>query len=142
MDLFVCSQYLLRSRTAELLCVLGGLSARSCGTAPDAEVPVSDSLLRNADRIFCMEEHHRLLLSDFSHFGAAPLHVLGIPDEFYRFDELLVARLQAAVALHAPRVASALSQGYATFQKLPAECRQTLSDGCARPSKALTPAQN
>lgn len=139
MYLFVCSQSLLRSRTAELLCVLGGVSARSCGTSSDAEAPVSDNLLKNADRVFCMETHHRLMLGGFAHFGAVPIHVLDIPDEFFRFDEALVYRLQEAVNRHAPDVAAALRSGYASFKNMPEAARKALSDGCARPAKQATP---
>jgi predicted protein tyrosine phosphatase len=40
MILFVCSQGMIRSRTAEVLTIRTDLVARSCGTDFDAIVPV------------------------------------------------------------------------------------------------------
>ncbi len=66
--LFVCTQNLLRSLTAEAL-YRGrpDLDVRSAGIAPDARVPVTEELLQWAEIVFVMEERHRQYRYSFSH---------------------------------------------------------------------------
>lgn len=119
MILFVCSQGKLRSRTAELLCLFGGLYARCAGTDQDAEAPISDAMLRQASLVVCMEKHHQTALKDFQHYGAAPCVLLGIPDEFDRMSHSLVRSLIYQVSFHDQVVAQAMERGYALLSDQP-----------------------
>jgi len=92
--LFVCTQNLLRSPTAEAL-YRGrpGLEVRSAGIAPDARVPVTEELLQWAEIVFVMEERHRQYLPRhfFSAFGGGKRIVcLEVPDVFHFMDPELV----------------------------------------------------
>ncbi len=91
--LFVCSQGRIRSRTAEVLAVRAGMDARSCGTDADAMVPINDHLIREADIIVCMEEHHAATVREFMHAEGKSIHVLGIEDIYEPFAPRLVAVL-------------------------------------------------
>lgn len=119
MIIFVCSLGKLRSRTAELLCLFGGVYARACGTAPDAEAPVTDALLRQASLVVCMEGEHKKALADFQHYGAAPAVTLGIPDEFNRLEHALVRDLIYQMRFHNLKVAEAMERGYAVLSAQP-----------------------
>lgn len=119
MILFVCSLGKLRSRTAELLCLFGGLDARACGTAPEALAPVSDGLLREADLVVCMEAVHQRALRSFQHYGACETVTLGIEDCYDRLEPELVALLCYQVRLHAPHVAAAMERGKSILAGLP-----------------------
>lgn len=119
MVLFVCSLGKLRSRTAELLCLFGGLDARACGTAPEALAPVTDGLLREADLVVCMESHHKKALKPFQHYGACLTVTLGVEDVYDRLDPELVRSLCYQVRLHAPEVADAMEKGALKLQSLP-----------------------
>lgn len=66
----------IRSRTAEVLAVRGGMDARSCGTDADAIVPINDHLIREADIIVCMEDHHAATVREFMHAEDKAIHVL------------------------------------------------------------------
>lgn len=58
--LFVCSQNLLRSPTAEaVFAEYDEVEALSAGTAPDAATPLSADLIERAEIIFAMEDRHR-----------------------------------------------------------------------------------
>lgn len=105
MILFVCSQGRIRSRTAEVCAVRGGLDARSCGTDADAVVPLNDHLIRLADIVICMEEHHAAAVREFMHADGKTLHVLGIEDIYEPFAPKLVAALVAALNDPLPDVA-------------------------------------
>jgi predicted protein tyrosine phosphatase len=106
MILFICSQAKLRSRTAELLCLFGGITARSAGIDKDAEVPLNDTLIRKASTLICMEAEHHDALKAFPSFsqrtGPAPV-VLHVPDSFDRLEPALVEKLISSVRLSVPR---------------------------------------
>src|SRR5260370_22282957 len=93
MVLFLCSRGKLRSRTAELLCLFGGLDARSAGTDRDALAPVTDTLLRHADLVVCMQPQHRWAINELAHYDASKVVVLGIPDRYDRLEPALVRLL-------------------------------------------------
>ena len=119
MIVFVCSLGKLRSRTAELLCLFGGLDARACGTGQDALVPVTDNLLREADLVVCMENTHKAALRGFQHYGTCDVVTLGIEDNYDRLDPELVSLLCYQVRLHSPDVADAMERGAKTLKSLP-----------------------
>lgn len=111
MILFVCSQGRIRSRTAEVLAVRGGLDARSCGTDADAVVPINDHLIRLADVIVCMEEHHAVSVREFMHAEGTDIRVLGIEDIYERFEPCLVAILSSRLEILLPVVSQAIEAG-------------------------------
>lgn len=91
--LFVCTQNLLRSPTAEALYrSRPGLETRSAGIAPDARVTITEELLRWAEIVFVMEEGHRLYLQrNFPALAQANRVVcLNVPDVFSYMDPDLV----------------------------------------------------
>lgn len=112
MYLFVCSQSFLRSRTAEILCLLGGVEARCCGIDSSALYPVNNELLRSADQVFCMEKRHRDGIKTYEGFDAARTAVLNIPDDFERFDPELVRLLVQKIGGLNEEVAEAIAHGY------------------------------
>ncbi|KVP16909.1 hypothetical protein [Burkholderia ubonensis] len=111
MILFVCSQGKLRSRTAELLCLFGGVHARSAGSDNDADVPLNDALIRQATLIVCMEKKHHQALKEFQHYGNCPSVLLGIPDEFDRLQDELVRDLIFQTRFHDVALANAMARG-------------------------------
>lgn len=135
--LFVCSQGKLRSRTAELLCLFGGVYARACGTDPDAEAVVTDPLLRQADLVVCMEPHHKQALASFQHYMKAPTVTLGIPDHYDRLDPMLIRSLIFQMRVHDRSVAEAMARGNTLLNSL-AGYHSTL--GSATPQPAHNPA--
>ena len=96
--LFVCSQNVMRSATAEAL-YRGepDLEVASAGTNDDAVSPVSEEVLEWAEIVVVMESHHRRKLQD--RFRAAVrgkrVVVLGVPDHFGLMEPALVAALRA-----------------------------------------------
>lgn len=137
MILFICSQAYLRSRTAEILTTLGGLAARSAGTDPTAEAPVTNELLRSADVVFCMEPAHQILISEFPSVQANPPHVLGIPDDYFRLDDALIDLLISRTAPLHPPTSEALARGAVAYRALPDALQLGLCDGAGRRKKAL-----
>ena len=107
--LFVCSQGRIRSRTAEVLAVRGGIDARSCGTDADAMVPINDHLVRESDIIVCMEEHHAATVREFMHAEGNTIHVLGIEDIYEPFAPRLVAVLLTKIGALLPDAAQAMA---------------------------------
>lgn len=98
--LFVCSQNLLRSPTAEaVFSTYPGVEALSAGTNHDATTPISADLIEWADAVLVMEKHHRnKLTSRFkSAFKTKRLAVLDIPDEYGFMDPELVRILKSKV---------------------------------------------
>ena len=95
--LFVCSRNRLRSPTAEAV-VDGwpGVVALSAGTAPDADVRVSQDLVEWADVVVAFEPRHRRRLAAL--VGRAlrdtRVVVLGIPDDYSFMDPALVQILR------------------------------------------------
>ncbi len=103
--LFVCSQNLLRSPTAEqVFADWPGIETASAGTNPDAVIPVTPELLQWADTIFVMEEAHRSRLSARfgTYLGRARVICLQIPDRYRRMDPQLIRILQQRVPGHLP----------------------------------------
>ena len=103
--LFVCSQNLLRSPTAERIFTgREGLEVRSAGTSDDATHPLTEDLVEWADMIVVMERHHRnRLLRKFGSCARAKrIVVLEIPDEYEFMDETLIQLLKAKMARHLP----------------------------------------
>ena len=98
--LFICTQNLLRSPTAERI-----FSARpehevaSAGMAPDAVKLVSADVIEWAEMIFVMEDwHQELLQRRFGrHLEQKHLICLGIPDRYEYMDTELVELLQRKV---------------------------------------------
>lgn len=107
--LFVCSQGRIRSRTAEVLAVRGGMDARSCGTDADAMVPINDHLIREADIIVCMEEHHAATVREFMHAEGKTIHVLSIEDIYEPFAPRLVAVLLTKIDALLPDLSRAMA---------------------------------
>jgi predicted protein tyrosine phosphatase len=102
--LFVCTQNLMRSPTAEML-YRGrpGIEVRSAGIAPDVIVPVTEELLQWAEIVFAMDAGHRLYLQ--THYftawgGAKRIECLDVPDIYQYMDPKLVHVLTAKLRLH------------------------------------------
>jgi predicted protein tyrosine phosphatase len=99
--LFVCSQNVLRSPTAEaVFSPLEGLEVLSAGTDDEAECPISADLIEWAEIIFVMERVHQQRLT--KKFGPLlrdkRLIVLGIPDNYEYMDPELVEILKLKVS--------------------------------------------
>ncbi len=98
--LFICSRNLWRSRTAETIFRKDRrVEVKSAGTSPSARIRVREDLLRWADLVFVMEEHHaEKLVSCFGREGLREkLVVLGIPDAYLYMDNELVDELRDSV---------------------------------------------
>jgi predicted protein tyrosine phosphatase len=108
-----------RSRTAELLCLFGGEYAKSAGTDLDAESPVSDTLLRTANIVVCMENNHKVALREYNHYMAAPTVTLGIPDVFNRMEDQLCLDLIYQMQVHYPDIALKMQKGYELLKSNP-----------------------
>ena len=108
--LFVCSQGRIRSRTAEVIAVRGGMDARSCGTDADAVVPINDHLIREAGIIVCMEEHHAATVREFMHADGKTIHILEIEDIYEPFTPRLIAVLTAKINGILPEVSRAMAR--------------------------------
>jgi len=101
--LFICSQNLMRSPTAEA--VFGrrpGVEAASAGVHREAERPVSVALLEWADLVLVMEHAHRRALQRRLGEAAArrPIVVLDIPDRYPFMHPELVRLLEDRVSPH------------------------------------------
>lgn len=94
--LFVCTGNTDRSPTAEkLFDHHRHYTARSCGIAPLAHIPVSDELLEWSDYIICMEEPHRfVLLNRYPAAQDKTIFVLDIPDLYEKDEPELVEKLK------------------------------------------------
>lgn len=103
--LFVCSQNLLRSPTAEhVFGELPEVETLSAGTNPTAITPVSAEMLAWADLVVGMESEHRELLRERfpEALGDTPVYVLAIPDRYAFMEPELVELLKERVAEHVP----------------------------------------
>lgn len=99
--LFICTQNLLRSPTAErIFSARPGLEVASAGMAPDAVKLVSGEAIEWAEMIFVMEEWHQELLQRRfrRHLEQKHLVCLGIPDRYEYMDPQLVELLELRVA--------------------------------------------
>jgi predicted protein tyrosine phosphatase len=104
--LFLCSQNMLRSPTAEaVFSGRPGLEVSSAGTEADAECPVSADLVEWADDIFVMETYHlKRLRERFSDLlDQRRVVVLGIRDNYEYMDPELVEILKVKVTPHLER---------------------------------------
>lgn len=103
--LFVCSQNICRSPTAEILfrAYHEKIWVRSCGTETSATIPMNRHLLLWADMIICMETvHSEAVMKFFSeyiqdHDGFPPIITLGIKDIYILMDPELSMILKARV---------------------------------------------
>lgn len=103
MILFVCSQGRIRSRTAEVISLLGGINARCCGTDENAIIPVNNELLRPAEAIVCMEKLHADIVNMYMGSEGKPVVSLGIRDVWNPFDPLLIDQLVQLTRLRLER---------------------------------------
>ena len=105
--LFVCTQNLLRSPTAEK--VFNGtrnIEAKSAGLSTDARRKVTQTILDWADLVFAMEtEHLEQILDDFK-IHSEKIVSLDIPDDFDFMQSELVSLLENKV----PEVLSLFSK--------------------------------
>lgn len=104
--LFVCSQNLLRSPTAEkIFASYPGIDVASAGTNSDAIRPVTADLVQWADTIFVMEQHHqRILATKFrAQLKNKRVVSLDIPDIYHFMDPELVGMLRAKVTPFLPQ---------------------------------------
>jgi predicted protein tyrosine phosphatase len=108
--LFVCSQARLRSRTAELLCLFGGMNARCAGTDSDSLAPLTKQAVAAARLVVCMEAKHSRALRK-QDFAPDWMVTLAIPDRYDRLEPELVEMLINSMAAHAPDVAEAMRRG-------------------------------
>lgn len=94
--LFVCTANLQRSPTAENLFQAwkGMWEAKSAGIMPDPNSnPLTQKLIDWADVIIVMEPtHSQYIRANFQH-GTGKVHVLNIPDIYFRDDPELVRAL-------------------------------------------------
>ena len=98
--LFLCSQNVLRSPTAEaVFSVWPGIEASSAGTDAEAEMPVSADLIEWAEVVLVMETHHRRKIeARFPELlREKRVVVLGIPDNYEYMDPELVELLKTKV---------------------------------------------
>lgn len=103
--LFICSQNLLRSPTAEqVFANWPGVQTASAGLNHDAVNPVTPELLEWANLIFVMERAHRTKLSaKFKpHLGNKHVICLEIPDKYAYMAPDLIRLLKAKVPRHLP----------------------------------------
>lgn len=97
--LFICTKGLNRGPTAEkVFCKLLKESrkkgeVKSAGVAQDAPNPVSHALLIWADKIFCMEEEHKLYITYLYPELEQKIEVLNIPDQYQKDDPELIQLL-------------------------------------------------
>jgi predicted protein tyrosine phosphatase len=101
--LFVCTMNLDRSPTAQsLLAGRAGVEVRSAGTHPEAQVPVTSTLIAWADVIAVMEAaHERALRSRFSETLAGKSIVnLDVRDVYSRGEHTLREVLEERIARH------------------------------------------
>lgn len=100
--LFVCTGGMLRSATAARLFSLPPYdwNTRACGTAYDALIPLTNSLLYWADEIYCMEQRHARAVQERLPDALVKTKVLDIEDAYrYRdahLEKLLEDRIKGA----------------------------------------------
>jgi protein-tyrosine phosphatase len=101
--LFVCSKNRWRSLTAETIFKnKEGHVVRSAGTANDARVRITESLINWADLIFVMEKKHKLILEKRFEQSVQnkKIIVLHIEDNYEYMDDELVEMLKAEAELY------------------------------------------
>lgn len=95
--LFLCSQNLLRSPTAEAIFADSQeFEVRSAGLNNDAVVPTTPELVEWADYIFVMEKTHRKKLQKKykKYLNKQRVICLDIPDEYEYMDDELIMLLK------------------------------------------------
>ncbi len=94
--LFVCNANLQRSPTAESLFEDSNHEAKSVGIHPLAQTSITKQSVEWADEIFVMENFQKdFILQRFSkQVKNKPIHVLNIPDVYYRDDPQLIKILK------------------------------------------------
>lgn len=89
--LFICSQGKYRSRTcADYFKSVWGWDTEFAGTDVDAVKRVTESQVREADLIVCMEQGHRNKIRRKWKGLSKKIQVWGIKDEYYYYDPLLI----------------------------------------------------
>lgn len=73
-------------------------------------VPINDHLIREADIIVCMEQHHAATVREFMHAEGKTIHVLGIEDIYEPFAPRLVAILSEKIGALLPDVSRAMAE--------------------------------
>lgn len=116
--LYVCSQGVIRSRTAETLSLLGGVHARSCGTDEHAVAPINNSALLWADEIVCMEKHHAKIVKEMMGSEGKIVQSLGIEDIYDPFDDELIALLIGSLHYKIEQASEAIRIGKERFYEL------------------------
>jgi protein-tyrosine phosphatase len=99
--LFVCTKNKWRSLTAEhIFKGRPNCSVRSAGTASNARVKISSTIITWADLIFVMERKHLEILARVfpSQIKNKKIICLDIPDEYEYMDEELVQILEESVS--------------------------------------------
>ena len=99
--LFVCSQNLLRSPTAEkVFDSMGNIQAHSAGLNTGATIPVTEELINWASLIVVMEKHHMNKLRKKFHANLLGKRIvcLNIPDDYAYMDEELIQLLKGKMA--------------------------------------------
>jgi len=139
MILFICSQSFLRSRTAELLCCLGGVEARCAGTDKNALYKVNDELLTSAQYIFCMEKRHLKEIASMPGFDRRRAVVLNIPDDYVRFDPELVDSLIKRTASFDEEIARAMKLGWLRHQAMQHIALDDESEANPAPTPGIRP---
>lgn len=92
--LFICSQGKYRSRTAaDYFKSVWGWDTDFAGTDIDAVKRVTESQVREADLIICMENSHRNKIRRKWKGLSKKIKVWGIEDEYYYYDPLLLSEL-------------------------------------------------
>jgi predicted protein tyrosine phosphatase len=100
--LFVCTANLQRSPTAENLFEgwEGVWEAKSAGIMPEPHCnPLTQELIDWADVIIVMERMHSEYIHANFQRGAGKVHVLNIPDRYFRDDPELIRILRERVPL-------------------------------------------
>jgi predicted protein tyrosine phosphatase len=97
--LFVCTANIDRSPTAEQL-FRGEHETKSCGTEPWARQKLNRKLIWWADKIFCMEDHHKEAVLEIDPEAEQKTFVLAIEDVYRRGDPKLEELLKEKVGEH------------------------------------------
>jgi predicted protein tyrosine phosphatase len=98
--LFICSRNKWRSPTAESIYKnIPGLSARSAGTEPSAQIRLTAKMIAWADIIFVMEKKHKQRILEKFELESRDkeIVILDIPDEYKFMDPELIEEIKAGV---------------------------------------------
>jgi predicted protein tyrosine phosphatase len=101
--LFICSQNIQRSLTAERMYVgFSGYLVKSAGTEPSARTIVNQEHIDWADMIFLMEEDHleKLQTRFGAKLGGKAVICLNIPDVYRCMEAALIEELKTKLRRH------------------------------------------